>query len=391
VQAAIVRANKHGGQTDNSGAGALGRTLFAVDALWTTALGAEARRLARFQDPIQAIVSRGRALDLRGFEIAPVERITGELQPATLDLLGETRKLLGSVLECCEPSVARGTADEAAESLRTSFLTFDRAIDETVATKQIGSLRAVEEIAFMADLELRQRTERLTRVGPVQGAAALLGECDSSLRRIRKALNAVDAAIATAADVPPRLDFASELETSLAVRRAYAKLRARLVGVGEPTAGTMRARIRAVGTQLASCIGWDVYADMRVGDRLVLRDIQRRVLEWLRGENDATPAAGMRLWQDLAGCLEMLVLVNRRQDLVAHDAAVVRDALARLAPQCDVDSATWHRLRELDGLDPELDELLLLPPPPRGLLDPILARLASRLGLLPATATEPSW
>jgi hypothetical protein len=363
-----------------------------VDALWTNALGAEARRLARFQDPIKAIVGRGRELDLRGFEIAPVEHLTSELQPATLNLLGDTRLLLGSVLEACAPSVAGGTADEAAESLRTSFLPFDRAIDETVATKQLGSLRAVEEIAFMADLELRQRTERLTRVGAAQGAAALLGECDGSLRRIRKALNAVDAAIATAADVPPRLDFASELETSLAVRRAYAKLRARLVGVGQPTHETMRVRLRAVGTQIASCIGWDVYADMRVGDRLVLRDIQRRVLEWLRGGNDATPAAGMRLWQDLAGCLEMLGLVNRRQELVAHDAAVVRDTIARLGSSADdVHAEVWYGLRALDGLDPELDELLLLPPAPRDRLDPILLRLASRLGLLPASATEPSW
>jgi hypothetical protein len=365
-----------------------------VDALWTQALGAEARRLARFQEPIKEIVGRGLGLDLRGFEIAPVERITRELQPATLGLLGETRALLGEVLESCGPS-AGGTADEAAESLRTSFLSFDRAIDETVATKQLGSLRAVEEIAFMADLELRQRTERLTRVGAAQGAPALLGECDSSLRRIRKALNAVDAAIATAADVPPLLDFTSELETSLAVRRAYAKLRLRLVAVGEPTPETTRARLRAVGTQLASCVGWDVYADMRVGDRLLLRDVQRRVLDWLRGEGDATPAAGLRLWQDLAGCLEMLALVNRRQELVGHDAAVVRDAVARLAlePRAEIDAAAWQRLAALDGLDAQLDELLLQrQPPPRTWLEPILERLATQLGLLPgAPSREPAW
>jgi len=356
---------------------------------------AHAITLAAFQEPIRSLVLRGNAVDIRAYEIASVDLIRAELQPITIALLGDAKALLGSILDHDAPADEL-SFDEEPGSAWASHLSFDHEIDAAVASK-LGSRRAVDEIAFIAQLELRQREDRLSRIRSNQGAVALLGECDSSLRRIRKALNAVDAAIARAESVPPLLDFTSELQTSLAVRRAYAKFCARILGDGEPTEATLRARFRATGTQIAILVGWDAYPEMRVQDRLLLRDLQQRILDWLRGGPDASAAAGIRLWSDLAASIEMLTLVNRRQELIAHDGAVVRELFAK-GEELEVDAVTLHALAAIEGLDKELDELLAAPQPPAAdRLVGIVARLAIQLGVAPSGASPgassgaPSW
>src|SRR5690606_8022121 len=173
------------------------------------------------------------------------------LQPATLSILEEARSVLNRILDACDSIDDTFRVSDAVHSdVRASYLPFERAIDATVATK-LGSRQAVEEIAFMAQLELSQRSERLARLKASQGVATLLSECDSSLRRIRKALSAVDVVISSVTSTAPNLDFTSELETSLALRRAYAKFKSRVIPEVEPSPTTLRGCFRAVGTQIA--------------------------------------------------------------------------------------------------------------------------------------------
>jgi hypothetical protein len=333
--------------------------------------------LVHFQTTISELANRARSFDIRAYEVAPVERVMAELQPATLRLLADARALLGSILDTCQHVAASDWIAEEGELLwSASYLPFERALDATMG--RLGSHEAVDEIAFVAQLELRQRELRLERVRPQQGIALVLGECDSSLRRTRKALTAVDVAIATLEGVAPALSYESECTTSLAVRRAYAKFRARVMSEGEPSTATLRARLRGAGTQIAMFVGWEVYPDVRVQDRLLLRDLQRRILDWLRQGNDASAAEGLRVWQDLAAFMEMLRLVNRRQELVEHDTARLRelgDALARDA----LADTTLVQLRTLEGLDDELDAALERPEPDPVELRGIMARLAAQI------------
>lgn len=325
---------------------------------------------------MHGLVLRGQAIDMRAYEVAGVEQIVAELQPLTLANLREGRDLLGAILDSCQqlPPADRIGGDEPSP-MWSSYLPFERAIDATMA--RLGSHQAVDEIAFIAQIELRQRQERLERVRAAQGTVALLTECDSSLRRIRKALNAVDAAIAKVEDVAPLLDFTSELQTSLAVRRAYAKLRARIVAGGEPAPDQLRARFRGAGTQIAVLVGRPVYPEMRVHDRLLLRELQQRMLDWLRGGPGMTPAAGLRIWQDLTGCMDMFALVNRRQELVEHDGAIVRALAARVDEPTLVDDL-HDQLLALEGLDPELDRVLAGEGLDAAALRPIMTRLAAQ-------------
>jgi hypothetical protein len=328
-------------------------------------------------------VQRGRALDIRTYEVAPVETVAAELKPTVLTLLSDARSTLGAVLEECGRLAPGCDEPSLGADLGTSYLPFERAIDAALATRA-GSLRTVEELAFMAQLELRQRFERLERVLPAHGHVTMLDECDSSLRRTRKAFRAVDAAIAKAESVAPLLDYTSELQQSLVVRRVYAKFRERALDGGEPTAERLKARFRAVGTLVAKLVGEDIYPELRVRDRLLLRDIQQRVLGWLREGEASKSSPGMRLWQDVAACIEMLSLVNRRQELVEHDAQQVHRACSALSGASDgaaLEPAVWSGLSALMGIDAELDGLLSAAIRPTvGSLRPTLERLLCQLG-----------
>jgi len=108
-------------------------------------------------------------------------------------------------------------------------------------------------------------------------------------------------------------------------------------------------------------VGWEVYPSLRVRDRLHLRELQRRILDWLRSAND--PAMGLRVWQDLEAFIRMLSQINRRQELIEHDTQVVAAVSASIATCSEpaLPEATIELLARLEGLDDDLDALLASP------------------------------
>jgi hypothetical protein len=335
--------------------------------------------LADFQQRLQSVVKGCAEIDIRSYELASVARLSAELRPTTLGLLGEARSMIASLLAICETlerphPIARSIPPY--EVSQGSDRRFEWAVDAAVASNRV-SLDALDEVAFMAQLELRQRTERLERVTLDCEAATLLGECDSALRRLRKSLNAVGLTIARVLEVPPLSDYTSELESSLAVRRGLSGFRTRVTKGGEPTPNKLRERFSYISNQIEILVNWDIYSGLRVSDRLLLRGLQDRLLAWLNTRN-ASPEAGMRLWQDVAACVEMFALVSRRQELVEHDTALLSQCVAALGTQpmdAPVDATFWQTLRAIEGLDLELDALLKRPAPQVRELLPVLDRL----------------
>lgn len=355
--------------------------------------------LASFQQLLLAVVRSAAEIDIRGYELASVPRLLAELRPATLKLVGEARSLVASLLQACEtlerptPIVRSIPPYRVSEGLDRRF---EMAVDAAVASNRM-SLDVIEEVAFMAQLELRQRAERLERVTLDCEAATLLSDCDSILRRVRKSLNAVGSTIARALGVPALAEYTSELTSSLAVRKALAGFRARVTKGGDPPENKLRERFSYISNQIEILVSWDIYSGMRVRDRLLLRSLQQRLLAWLNGQK-VSVEAGMRLWSDVSACAEMFALVNRRQELVEHDAAFLAQCTANLRaqpPDAAVDAAFFRSMRALDGLDTELDALLKRPPPPPVIQEllPVVERLHgsySRPEQPPAQASEES-
>jgi hypothetical protein len=337
--------------------------------------------LTTYQQRLMSVVRSGGEIDIRGYELASVARLLAELRPMTLKVLAEARSLIASLLVTCEtlerphPIVRSIAPYEVSQGLDRRF---EYAVDAAVASNRV-SVDALEEVTFIAQLELRQRAERLERVTLDCEAATLLGECDSALRRLRKSLNAVGLTIARVLGVAPLADYTSELEGSLAVRRALAGFRVRVTKGGEPSSNKLRERFSYISNQIEILVNWDIYSGMRVRDRLLLRSLQQRLLAWLNTMN-SSPETGLRLWQDVAACVEMFALVSRRQELVEHDAALLAQSVAALETQpqdapAPVDADFWRTLRALEGLDLELDLLLKRPAPQARELSSVLARM----------------
>lgn len=312
--------------------------------------------LSKYKPALTALAERVLAVDIRAYESMHPDRLASELQPVVSELLAAANALVADLLVAHSSEVEQRPADS--DALSSPYTAFEVAIDAAIAAQSTSSLQAVGDIAFLAHLELRQRADRLERVTACRSAIAIVGECDSALRRIRKALTSIDVAFARAGLGETTFDFASELEVSLRVRRACAKLRARVLSGGHPTPETLHARLRSAGTAMAMLVGWEVYPSLRVRDRLQLRDIQRRILEWLRHDKD--PTAGLRLWEDLVAFIRMLVQVNRRQELVEHDARITGELRRRLSSVEgeSLSDAELALLASLEGLDDEVDRLL---------------------------------
>ncbi|MBX3261290.1 MAG: hypothetical protein KIS83_21470 [Rubrivivax sp.] len=315
--------------------------------------------LIEFKAKLASLADRVLAVDIRAYESMPPDQLASELQPVVTELLTAANALIADVLDAygnvrveAEPGAA------GAGALSSPYAVFEHAIDAAIAAQTTSSLQAVGDIAFLAHLELRQRAARLEHVTWCRSAIAIVGECDSALRRVRKALTSIDVAFARAGIGEATFDFASELEVSLRVRRACAKLRGRVLAAAEPSEETLYVRLRSAGTAIAMLVGWEVYPSLRVRDRLQLRELQRRILDWLRQDKD--PTAGLRLWQDLVTFIRMLSQVNRRQELVEHDTRTVLELADRLATveRESLSDDALDLLASLEGLDDEVDQLL---------------------------------
>ncbi|MEO1171946.1 MAG: hypothetical protein AAFX94_07815, partial [Myxococcota bacterium] len=66
------------------------------------------------------------------------------------------------------------------------------------------------------------------------------------------------------------------------------------------------------------------------------------------------PGVGDRIWYDFSTFVDLLILVNRREELIAHDTAGLRDLNEVLQ-----DASTFNpsAFASMFGFDPELDEL----------------------------------
>ena len=335
--------------------------------------------LRDLQPAMVAIVHDAAAIDLRYFESLDPVAINDELHPATAQVLDRSLELLDHVLSVCTDSdeASDPLADLGAES------DIDRVFD--AAGSEGASSHVVEQTAFIAQLELRQRQTRIRQALRAGDVTARLTEHESALRRVRRAFAAIDAVVARVERVPPRLDHVPLVQTSLEVRRAYARFADFVRGVGEPSTEQLRPSLRMLGTQLAVLIGWKVYPDLRVADRMLLRGLQERVLGWIR-DPDADPADGVRIWSDLVTCVEMFQQVRQRQELREHDvelATRLRPAVRGLAPDQPVPPSVWRDLRTLVGIDPSCDPALLRKEPVLGRdAVEILERVAGRV--LPA-------
>jgi hypothetical protein len=286
--------------------------------------------LAReFADRAQDLVTRVRNIDVRVAEDARN---------------GELRREMSARLEML--------AGEAAALLTSAMDAFDGDGDEDPCAER-NDARPVSDVAALARITLREKQQLLQRVDAACDAWEIVDRCDRAQRAIARAMVALDHALADVCGFPPGIEIVDECARGLRVRTAYAKFRSAVLGI-EQRHGTATARIRAAATAMAILTGRDEYELMRVSDRRQLRTLQERAHAWL-SSRDGAPQEGEHLWQELLTVTSLLLQINARAELIAHDQAALRELTAL---PCESSDSVWRRLLTLRGLDVALDRVL---------------------------------
>jgi hypothetical protein len=246
------------------------------------------------------------------------------------------------------------------------------------------AMHEATDLAFLARSQLSQKRERLVVMSPRAAAWELVAECGSAKRRVGTAVESLATAIFGSV-VHSRAR--ASLESSLLVRREYAALRLAIVAVRHDGETDVRPLLRSVGTRLAMTVGSHAFPRMRVRDRVELRALQGRIIDWLRRNGDA--AEGRRLLGDLRAFAGLLAQVSRREELVRHDTEVLRSLEARLegAP-LDVSMIRDNLLR-IEGLDEELDALAHRELDVGALLESVRSVLRRTPGAMPYLSPSP--
>ncbi len=300
----------------------------------------------RFDQLIRQVES----VDVRVPEDSALISLATDLVPKVTRQLRDGIALLTDVETLYAPT---GSGAAEAESLTQIGLQ----ISAEFATRDLC------DVAFFARTELRTALEHLvTAATRDPGPMVLASSCEAGLRRVRKALVSVESAVFEFEGMPPPERQWFDVEVSLQIRKLYWNLRRETGGGTDAGDDSLEPRLRAVLYRIVAFRELSVYPFLRVDDRVHLRRLLKRILEWLNGET-RDPLVARRLWQDLSGFAEILVQVSHRQELRDHDLALITRTQRTLFPRGSVVAEAPERLldelQSVLGLDTELDRLIL--------------------------------
>lgn len=242
--------------------------------------------------------------------------------------------------------------------------------DDPFSLKGIGFLissefaaRDLTDLAFFARTELKQCLAALLTASERSHADLenVATHCEAGTRRLRKALVSVESAIYEFEEheAPRRQWF--DVEVSLQIRKLYWDLRRETLG-HRAEDKRLAERLRGLVYRLVAFRELSVYPFLRIDDRIQLRHLLKRLLEWLNSP-ERSEREGKRLWQDLVSFAGILVQVSQRQELQDHDRELVSRAYRALyrqpPPPVEVPDDLLDDFEGLLGLDDGLDQLVL--------------------------------
>lgn len=318
------------------------------------------------QDELVDLARRARDTDIRRLEDEDLDStsLLEVVVPQIRDALHDTMDLLGQLSNLFEPDEEPSGPDDSGA--------FYRLVDDLVEVEAANEQLA--DLAFMGAVELRgtlepfekieERVETLkAEADEITCRGELLSLCFRGRRKIIKITTAMENTLAHETGIEARLDFVTELQSALKIRYAYAKMRHAVLGSSEPKdSETLRARLVTACTAIANLRGRDAYWCMRYHDRIQLRHLQERLVEWSRPSREVEPEEGLHLWQDIVAFTRLLDEVNRRAELQEHDRKVVekvRGWLESSSSSPDRIPEDFHPdLISLYGCDEEIELLL---------------------------------
>lgn len=328
-----------------------------------------------FAGQFNRLINRIDRVDVRVPEDSALISLAADLVPGVTLLLREAIDLLSQVEGFYSPdqmeSLSPSDDDESLSGIGFQIST-------EFAARDLGDL------AFFARTDLRSSLEKLMFAATQRGdQLALASHCESGLRRVRKALVSVESAVYEFEGFKPPKRSWFDVEVSLQIRKLYWNLRRETGGHTVDQQKPLEERLRSVLYRIVAFRELSVYPLLRVEDRVTLRRLLKRILDWLNSADQPQPS-GERLWQDLAAFAELLVQVSHRQELQDHDLELISRAYRALFPYGqpipNIPEELRAELQSLLGLDTELDQLIAGSDSDPVTWKPTLQRLRQQLG-----------
>ena len=309
----------------------------------------------RILQKLSVLVSR---VDEAEFHVSEeTERISlaTDYVPKVSQLLEEASQLLHEVQDWYDSDDALNVAPQDNTNL-------DSLSDIGALISSELAARNVADLAFVARGGLRSCREELRAAANQRDFFQIASACDTGMRRLRKALVSVESSAAEFEGVAVPRRHLADLEISLEIRKLYGELNRELVAEGPPPDGELEASLDAIAQRLVELRKLDLYPLLRIGDRVEMRRLYKRILDWLQ-QPQPDLIEGHRLWQDVSGFAHLLLQINHREELREHDRLMVAQAwhvlFAKRAAQ--VPPELLQELQRMLGRDEELDQLILHP------------------------------
>lgn len=329
--------------------------------------------IAALRERVAQLLDRGLETGLQVPQDTGLLQIDPGALSAVLDLLDGSIDLLADVAEACEGGLAVGESDA------------------TLPPEQLGDL------AFVARSELVEIRGVLQTSIDEDSKWQIAAQADRAAGRSVRALLPVESALREYEGLEPIERVWFDLDDTLEIRRRFVRFWLEVQRADTPAGDALRSALERIAMMIADLRQDPIYPFLRLDDRLDLRALQKRILRWLDdpeaecddgGGPEEAGAAGGRLWQDASGFFNLLMQIQRREELRERDLVDLGRALRRLQDEGGGDGPlereTYDELRdELLGMasrEADLDAILLREKPvPAADLESAVRKLHEKL------------
>jgi hypothetical protein len=320
------------------------------DASLGTPRGRERTALPELLVHLSRAVRSARLIDPRDLEEADVRSIRDKALPTIRSLVRFTAETLASIAGLYGSE--RSDGDDAVEEDRR---------------------RGIADLARVGKLELVGALQQIRE--PLDGVehSALLARAIRCRGMIVSVATSVDEIVCTTERWTRTLDNEPELKESMIVRGAYAAFRDRIGQLAPRDGDDIFPALATVRDAIGSLVEAPVGDLLRFADRESLLGLRGRLDLWLGDAGGNDERTGRLLWEETCLLTSMLMQINNRQELIAHDIQASRRLLDRLSrPDARItllDSRFVTELLSLRGRDTAVDRVI----------DYVESRLASEL------------
>jgi len=281
------------------------------------------------------------ALEVSDPESGQVEDVDADLVPRVRRILDGAEGLFGRFLEIYDGDTGYSARVESAGGSREALR--GRVADQS----------------FIARMELNHWRASLDMPAGSE-SWVLIGRCNQALGAFIKAAIALEAIASEIVGQKCLLSHLQSAERSIELRRAFHAFRAAIAAGGTPEEHNLRERIEQASDAISVLLHTQTRERIRLSDRAQLIKLDKRTRDWLSLEGGAEFSVGLHIWQDMLALSELMMQINRREELMEHDARLIGELLARFDEQLPENPVrAWRvELKTLIGRDLELDQLI---------------------------------